>query len=118
MERKHFSECINSDECILMRWTDDFLLITSSKGLAETFLDAIKKGFPEYGLSINVRKSKTNLPTNASNHTDLIQRVTDEWFPWCNFLINTRNLQVRLSYDRYLGNVYQRKVSNLLSLNI
>ncbi len=26
------------------------------------------------------------------------------WFPWCGVLINTRSLEVRCDYSRYVGN--------------
>ena len=105
MEHTHLNEFINSDKCILMRWTDDFLLITSSKQLAGQLLEKLKAGFPEYGCCINIEKSKTNLPTDISSQTNAIQRVNATWFPWCNILVNTKTLEVRLRYDRYIGKV-------------
>ena len=106
MERTHLDEFLNSDECLLMRWTDDYLLITTSKHLAEQFLEKLKAGFPEYGCSINLEKSRTNLSSEATCQTNIIQHLDETWFPWCNLLINTQTLEVRFSYDRYLGKIY------------
>ena len=104
MENTHLKDLMISDDCVLMRWTDDFLLITSSKDYAHTFLRKLITGFREYGCKINVKKSKTNLPADCCDELKVIERVNGSWFPWCNLLINVNTLQVRLSYKRYIGN--------------
>ena len=103
LERTHLSEFMNTNECILMRWTDDFLLISTSKHLAEKFFEKLKVGFPEYGCSINIEKSKTNLPDYAPMQANGVQLINASWFPWCNLLINMDTLEVRFSYDRFIG---------------
>ena len=103
LENTHLNEFMNTDKCVLMRWTDDFLLITTSKQLAEKFFNRLKLGFPEYGCSINIEKSKTNLPDYASIQTNDVQLINTNWFPWCNLLINMETLEVRFSYDRFIG---------------
>ncbi len=45
---------------LLMRYTDDFLLITSSKRKAKRFYEVMRKGHPEYGCFISPEKTLAN----------------------------------------------------------
>ena len=86
-----------------MRWTDDYLLITTSQQKAVEFLKKVQRGFPEYGFNINLSKSLTNLPPNSVDENDDIKRLEGPWFPWCGLLFNCNNLDARCSYERYRG---------------
>ena len=103
MERTHFKEILESDNCLLLRWTDDFLLVTTSEDCAVDFLAKLQSGFPEYGCEINMSKSRTNLKKGIFGKRDILKRVEGQWFPWCNLLLDMTTLEVRFSYDRYIG---------------
>ncbi|KAJ1968563.1 hypothetical protein IWQ62_001168 [Dispira parvispora] len=108
MERQHILPHL-SNQSLLMRFTDDYLLITTSRCEAVTFLSYMQKGFPEYGCTVNAEKTLTNFNTvglhsmgretgNSGTPGELAG-----YFPWCGFLIHQDTLQVRKDYRRYLG---------------
>eukprot|EP00127_Corallochytrium_limacisporum_P004750 Clim_evm104s172 gene=Clim_evmTU104s172 len=85
----------------LMRQIDDFLLITPSRSAARAFLDTMMNGVPEYGCTVNPKKTAVSF-TYA--HENCIEpAVHRKWFPWCGFLINTMSLNVMIDYTRYAG---------------
>ena len=45
---------------LLMRYVDDFLLITREVGVARQFLDTMQRGVAEYNCKINPAKTVTN----------------------------------------------------------
>eukprot|EP00794_Sanderia_malayensis_P007418 gene7418-8238_t len=104
LENRHFNDILTAKDSLLMRWMDDYLLITTSEIVATGFLATLQAGFPEYGFKINVSKSLTNLPPAALGKDDEIKRLQgEEWFPWCSLLFNTKTSDVRKSFDRYKG---------------
>ena len=106
MESKNIPEILEDDNTLLMRWVDDFFLVTLSLDLAEAFLTILCPGLPEYGCSINKYKTVTNVPKKLLPEIGGLQRVTGEWFLWCGLLFNTKTLEVRCSYSRYYGKQY------------
>ncbi|KAJ1654480.1 hypothetical protein IWQ61_005594 [Dispira simplex] len=113
MERQHILPHL-SKQSLLMRFTDDYLLVTTSRCEAVTFLSHMQKGFPEYGCAVNPEKTLTNFNTpglhfagrwaGGGSHGD--GDASGElagYFPWCGFLIHQDTLQVRKNYRRYLG---------------
>lgn len=95
---------------LLMRYTDDFLLITTSKRQAKQFYAVMRKGHTEYGCFISPEKTLANFDlldstSNSNNSTadPLIPRIYGEEFPWCGLTINTRSLGVSTDLTRYKG---------------
>lgn len=106
-----------STRTLLLRYTDDFLLMTSSKSTAINFYDAMNRGFSSYGCSISPAKSLCNfdLPIRekaspygpSGAYVPRVNTPADdwrgEWFPWCGILICTKSLAVMQDLDRYRG---------------
>lgn len=95
-------------QSLLMRYTDDFLLITTSKRQAKRFYEVMRKGHPEYGCFISAEKTLTNfdlLDTAKGNAgaAPLIPRIYGEDFPWCGLTISTKDLGVSTDLARYVG---------------
>lgn len=93
---------------LLMRYTDDFLLITTSKRQAKRFYEVMRKGHPEYGCFISAEKTLTNFDlldssSVASTMGPLIPRIYGEDFPWCGLTISTKDLGVSTDLARYAG---------------
>lgn len=92
-------------KCLLMRYTDDFLLITTSKRQAKQFHNVMRKGHPEYGCFISPAKTLVNFdlvdPMMAAEVGPLVQRTYGDEFPWCGLTINTRDLGVSTDLTRY-----------------
>lgn len=56
-------EFYGTKHCLLLRYVDDFLLISAEKSTAEEFVRKINQGFPEYGIFFNSDKLITNFVT-------------------------------------------------------
>lgn len=85
--------CIHS---LLQRYTDDFLLITTDRVQAETFLSLMNEGFPEYGCSINRIKTQLNFSPMGRNGNIAASR----WFTWCGLIIDTKTLEIHLNFPK------------------
>ena len=110
------SSTIPGTKTLLLRYTDDFLLITASKSTAVAFFDAMNQGFKEYGCSISPAKSLCNFDLPIRDTSTLsfsggyVPRLSvqvddqqEEAFPWCGFLVRTGSLAVMHDLDRYRG---------------
>ena len=61
---------INPRTGLLLRYVDDFLLITREPEAAKEFLTTLQRGIPEYNCHVNVDKTATNfevLPDGSLN---------------------------------------------------
>lgn len=107
LENTEFPEILSDLDSLLLRWVDDFLLMTYSLDYAKAFLFSMIDGFPEYNCTIKPEKSLVNF--EAVTHSgEKVQRIpeTTSVFPWCSLLINVRTLEVQADYSRY-GGKYQ-----------
>ncbi|KAK0567588.1 hypothetical protein OC844_000171 [Tilletia horrida] len=119
----------NSSVSMLMRYTDDFLFISTSRRRAKAFFKAMLRGHPEYGCFISPAKTVANFDlsfpdggfvpqirertikrrrhggarftgTAASAGPSEFVRVGAQ-LPWCGILINTATLAVSSDLSRY-----------------
>jgi hypothetical protein len=84
----------------LLRQIDDYLLITTSRNVANSFLQRMRSGFPEYGVSISDTKTKTNFEPIADKSV-----LELPWIPWCGLMINSDTLDIRADYSRWANKV-------------
>ena len=95
-ERKYLSflfEGEKAEESALLRLTDDFLLVTTRKDVAVSFLEIMHRGCEEFGISVKTEKSLANFGcvVNGKN----LQRAADHgFFPYCGSMIDTRTLEI------------------------
>ena len=106
MEKIHLSEITGDPDSLLLRWVDDFLLITPHKSLATKFLNVMHAGIPEYGCFINRDKTLTNFDAVTDDGQEVKRIGASERFPWCGYLLNTVTLEVRCDLSRYTGKSY------------
>jgi telomerase reverse transcriptase len=83
-----------NDTCLL-RLIDDFLLITTEKKLAETFLRIMHQGLPEYGVEVKPAKSLVNFDCVVNGCTLL--QAEGEKFPYCGLMIDMASLDISRS---------------------
>lgn len=96
MEQTHFAAL---DGC-LMRYTDDFLLLTPSRGEAERFCAALDRGFATHGCRIAPEKSLVNF--DMVQGATLLRRIAARApIPWCGYEICPTTLSVRADKGRY-----------------
>ena len=60
IERKHLNDFLNSPDCLLMRWVDDYLFVTTSRKTAKCFLQKLREAIAIYGSTINLNKVVLN----------------------------------------------------------
>ncbi|KAG5950238.1 hypothetical protein E4U53_005346 [Claviceps sorghi] len=91
LERKHLG-FLSGPDCLLMRLTDDFLLITPDKEKAVKFVETMHCGFPDYGVRVSPHKTVLNFP--MSLHGETFQMATSGAFPYCGTCINDATLEI------------------------
>uniref|UniRef100_V5EU89 Telomerase reverse transcriptase n=1 Tax=Kalmanozyma brasiliensis (strain GHG001) TaxID=1365824 RepID=V5EU89_KALBG len=86
---------------LLMRYTDDFLLITTSRRTARRFYTSMRTGHPEYGCFIAPDKTLCNFDLlDPTSSLPLVPRISTA-FPWCGLTIDPRTLAVSTDLARY-----------------
>lgn len=92
-------ECLDfltQGENLLLRLIDDFLLITTDKEHARSFLQLMHDGIESYGVKVNPGKSLANFEITINE--EVIPRLMGTRFPYCGTVIDTKSLE--LSKDR------------------
>ncbi|KAJ6661400.1 hypothetical protein lerEdw1_015028 [Lerista edwardsae] len=94
---------------VLMRLTDDFLLVTPHLMQAMAFLRTLATGIPEYGFEINPAKTVVNFPVDEAipGCSEFKQLPSCCLIPWCGLLIDTQTLEVYCDYSRFHACVLQ-----------
>ncbi|RHY97222.1 hypothetical protein DYB37_004154 [Aphanomyces astaci] len=88
---------------LLLRYTDDFLFLTTNKAHAETFQAIMHRGSKRYGCRVNPRKTQTNL------------LVRHQLLRWCGLVIDPTTLAVYSNYAKYTA--LPRSLKNTLYLD-
>jgi telomerase reverse transcriptase len=99
LEREELSFALTEDS-LLMRLLDDFLLITLHQGHAEQFIKVMHHGHPKYGVSVKGEKSMANFDVQTGDGHNVAKPVSDSRFPYCGVLIDTTTLEVSKNSDR------------------
>lgn len=92
---------LSPTESLLLRMTDDFLLVTLNREHAHRFLDMMHRGIPDYGITVKPSKSLANIPVRI-DATTVPHHADRSLFPFCGNLINTKTLEI--SKDRMKSN--------------
>jgi telomerase reverse transcriptase len=84
---------LRDEQDLLLRFTDDFLLVTTRPENAQRFLQVMMVGQPKYGITVNPTKSLVNFEATVEG-TKLPRLVDSSLFPYCGTLIDTQTLSV------------------------
>ena len=112
MEKTQLTEITQDSDSLLLRWVDDFLLITPQSALAVQFLDVMHAGIPEYGCCINPDKTMVNFDAATADGKQVKRISQGDRFPWCGYLLDTVTLEVRSDLSRYQGKVIKHVLGN------
>lgn len=97
LERRHLG-FLQSEDCVLLRLIDDFLLISTDRGKASRFVQVMHRGMPEYGVTVSPHKSLVNfelavdgrpvarLPAGAGS--------SSASFPYCGTRLDCQTLEI------------------------
>jgi telomerase reverse transcriptase len=108
---------LQTDDALLLRLLDDFLLITLDSSLAMDFLQVMVRGQPDYGISVNPAKSLVNFAAVVDG-AQIPRLVGTPLFPYCGSLIDTRTLEIFRDQDRMLEGADSAGVALSDSLSI
>lgn len=102
---------------LLMRFVDDFLLVTTDVKQAMQFLQAMLHTHPSYGVVVNPSKSLVNFTASfGGTHIPRLEGSTR--FPYLGCLIDTHTLEIHQDQDRALegGDLAATALSNSLTV--
>ncbi|KAI4385161.1 hypothetical protein MLD38_003219 [Melastoma candidum] len=102
--REHYN--VLTPKCILLRFVDDFLFISTSKSQATNFFSRLKRGFRDYNCFMKEEKFRLNFDVGATTRTQssTVHVGDEEFIQWSGMLINCRSLEFQADYTRYLNN--------------
>ncbi|XP_063933473.1 telomerase reverse transcriptase-like isoform X2 [Zophobas morio] len=80
---------------VLVRYVDDYLLITSERALANDFLIKMHREVPGDEVKLNTEKTLVNFDASLNGRTLNHSRIEHgDFFPWCGYLFCTKTLNV------------------------
>ncbi|KAK7738484.1 Telomerase reverse transcriptase [Cytospora paraplurivora] len=85
---------LQAEDCVLLRFVDDFLLVTTDKSKASKFVAIMQQGMPEYGVTVGPSKTLVNfdMAVNGSPVPKVKEGSHD--FPYCGRQIDCRTLEI------------------------
>lgn len=111
LERTHLSFLFsddNTNDSLLLRLIDDFLLITTSLPKATQFITTMHSGVPAYGVTVNPSKSLVNFPVTINGTTlptlQSKNNTRPAQFPYTGLFINTKTLEISKDNTALTGN--------------
>ncbi|UKZ53737.1 hypothetical protein TrVGV298_007535 [Trichoderma virens] len=126
LEAQHLG-FLDGPDCLLLRLTDDFLLITLDKGKAIRFVETMHQGVPEYGVEVGHDKTLVNFDMQVGGES--VRKLdSGSKFPYCKTFIDCKTLEITkdrrsikdidistsitIDFGRSPGQNFQRKVLN------
>ncbi|POR39451.1 Telomerase reverse transcriptase [Tolypocladium paradoxum] len=101
LEKRHLS-FLDTPDCLLMRLTDDFLLIALDKSKAVRFVETLHRGVPEYGVELSHKKTLVNFDLQIGD--EAVPQVSEgSGFPYCGTRIDTQTLEISKDWERGNG---------------
>ncbi|KAK8087976.1 hypothetical protein PG997_002937 [Apiospora hydei] len=116
----HVLKFLDSNDCLLLRLIDDFLLITTDRSKAARFVETMHRGVPEYGVQVNPAKTLVNFDLETSGGNTIYNSLTVEFtrVPGQTFerkLLNAFKIQSHLMFLDTSHNAASTVLSNLFS---
>ncbi|OQO08842.1 hypothetical protein B0A48_05732 [Cryoendolithus antarcticus] len=90
---------IRSSDSLLLRLIDDFLVITTDRGIAQRFMQVMHSGLPEFGVQVKAEKSRVNFNITIAGE-EIPEMPLSSNFPYCGLTINTSTLDLSKDMQR------------------
>lgn len=90
LEQKHLG-FLSSDDCLLLRLIDDFLLVTTDVSKARAFIQTMHAGVPDFGVTVNPAKTVANFDLQMDG-TQITRISGSQKLPYCGTHIDCRTL--------------------------
>lgn len=98
-------EIASSHRFLLLRFTDDFLFLTTSREKATCLFSRLKRGFRDFNCQMNERKFSVNFDDGHTLRTQssraVIGRDGARFVQWGGLLVNSHTLEIQVDYSRY-----------------
>lgn len=94
----HVLPFLDCEDCLLLRLIDDFLLITTDRRKAARFVETMHRGVPEYGVTVNPRKTLVNFDLKISGEP-VSKLDAGQGFPFCGTAIDCKTLDISRSRE-------------------
>ena len=95
----HHLNFLQPGQSLLLRQTDDFLLLTTEKAHAKQFLSIMHDGLPAYGVRVNPDKTLVNFEVTI-NGKKVPRLVGNQGFPFCGSFIDPKTLDFSRDRER------------------
>ena len=111
ISRRHISmdasaEESSGDRCILLRFTDDYLFISTSKKQAASFFSRLQRGFCEYNCYMNDDKFSHNFDIGQLSGIPSSRAYVGEdgisFLRWCGLLLNCCTSEVQEDHTKLI----------------
>lgn len=90
---------LDHSRTMLLRLIDDFLVISTDRGVAERFMHTMHRGIQEFGVEVKSEKSLANFDVEVDGR--LVGRLPERTdFPYCGNAINTVTLDLSKDKER------------------
>ncbi|KAG0480484.1 hypothetical protein HPP92_011342 [Vanilla planifolia] len=98
-------KCSSKPHNLLLRLIDDFIFISTSKEVAESFFARMRRGFKAYNCYMNLDKFGLNFNVENPPPSQRFFTGADglRFIPWSGLLINCETLEIQADYTRYWG---------------
>lgn len=115
-DQLYFQEFIQNPKCLLMRYIDDYILISTEKSLVNKFINAIGKKSQlnlifivkddsfdsDFGFRVNVSKCHSSF-YNIKTSYQIKNNHDESKFHWCGFDINVLDLSTSAHLEKFFG---------------
>lgn len=97
-----------SDHEALLRYTDDFLFLSSDVSRANGFINQMHQGNDEYGCYVNSAKSRVNFeafvvaPDGSLHSIHRFDSGDNGLLAWCGLLLDPKALQIGINLEKYV----------------
>lgn len=95
----HHLDFLNSDDCLLLRLIDDFLLVSLDRQKAKRFVETLHTGIPEYGVECHPNKTLINFDMDTAGWP-VNRTAKGEEFPYCGTAIDMKTLEITKDRER------------------
>ena len=93
------------DKTLVMRWMDDYLVISTEQRCVQHFLQRAHQAFTPFGGGINTAKTRVNFDCEVEleGRKMALRRIPDgHGVEWCGLLIDPSTLEVRINFWKKL----------------
>lgn len=110
------STAAGDDMGLIMRFTDDFFYVTTSRDAAAEFVTRLHNGLPKYGCLANTDKTRVSFSLTLPDGKQA-KRCEEHSINWCGLTFHTSTMEVLPDYSRYYGSFMSHTITTGATMN-